>query len=171
MGHKYCTQLLEASSSLFLESGLVIRKGESVKMVHPEHSDEDFEKWLSEKFTHEYGRYVSWVLFLVAAENLVKATYVCKKSSGNDKMPSRTLGPTVNELIEILGKGPSPACKEDLCDLNDQLQKLVRIRNRDAHHYRRRVRAGDYPKIGQYFLPAFRFMIQVMKHNGHPLEI
>ena len=42
-----------------------------------------------------------------------------------------------------------------------------KIRNRDAHTYRRDERRTDFPAVEGVFAPAFNTLVRTMKNNGH----
>ena len=107
LDHSTCEDLFGASKAMFKESGLVSWEDGKFVSVYGGESDDKFEKWLEKKFDHQYGRYICWVLFSVAAENLAKAACVC----------SGVVKPTVKKL-------PYPRYDGQIC-LMDWASKVL----------------------------------------------
>ena len=76
MTHYECGSLFGAGRSLLEGSGLLRYCGDSFTC----NSDQEgLERWWSDRFDAEFGRYMGWVWFSVGAENLVKAALVCNR--------------------------------------------------------------------------------------------
>ena len=162
MDHADCGLLFEAGKALVEKSGLARFGGSYFLAASDKPAFDDY--WKAE-FDSSFGRYMAWVLFSVGAENLAKAACVC---SGVVKVSSKpTLERYVSKHFKDLCKRPV------LCEIlnEDHLirgyQGLVKVRNRDAHSYRRNVRNADFPSVGEIFVPAFNVLMDAMRHRGH----
>ena len=193
MTHYECGSLFRAGRSLLEGSGLLRYCGDSFTC----NSDQEgLERWWSDSFDTEFGRYMAWVWFSVGAENLVKAALVCngllQEEEENPDYPIYWRDTDrENWVAEVL------QCQENagggygsLGRIWDaKLDKLSRkrgipepqgrelkaaykylaqaIRNRDAHSYKRNRRRRDFPAVEGVFIPAFNMLIRTMRDRGH----
>ena len=162
MDHADCGLLFEAGKALVEKSGLAHCGGSYFLASEDKSAFDDY--WKAD-FDSTFGRYMAWVLFSVGAENLAKAACVC---NGVVKVSSKpTLERYVSKFFKELCKRPV------LCDnLNEDhlilgYQGLAKVRNRDAHSYRRNVREADFPSVEEIFVPAFNILVDAMRHRGH----
>ena len=158
MSHKDCDELFQAGTVLLEKSGLV-RYCAQDHRFYARDDQTAFEEYHKKKFHPEYGQYMAWILFSVGAENLTKAACVCAKKIdvaeehlqlGNYKVP----------LMKILN-----SC--DAEQLGSGFKELERVRDRDAHAFRRNVRRSDFYLVEQEFVPMFNIMRKTMDHCGH----
>ena len=162
MDHADCRVLFEAGKALVEESGLA-------HYCDPHFvASEDkavFDNRWKEHFHPTFGRYMAWVLFSVGAENLAKAVCVC---NGVVKVSSKpTLERYAQKHFRELCKKPGLCGALNEHELITGYQGLVKVRNRDAHSYRKDVRDADFPLVKEAFVPAFNIVVQSMQHRGH----
>ncbi len=164
MSHADCQILFEAGKALIEKSGLANYPGQEFVACEDEAT---FKKYWKENFHQEFGRYMAWVLFSVGAENLAKAACVC---SGVVKVESKpTLGRYVNFHFECLCKKGGPCGDDNKDKLIKGYKLLMKVRNRDAHSFRKGVRSADFPFLKHTFVPSFNVLVMAMKVHGHPL--
>ena len=164
MSHVDCQIIFEAGKSLVEKSGLAHYCGQDFVACDNETA---FDEYWKKSFHQEFGRYMTWVLFLVGAENLAKAACVC---NGVVKVKSkRTLEQYVNNHFKCLCK-KGGFCGDDNEDtLIKGYELIMKVRNRDAHSYRKGVRSADFPSVKQDFVPALNVLVMAMRRCGHPL--
>ena len=140
MSHEDCPFLFEAGKALVEKSGLANYCGQCFVACDNEAA---FNRYWQDEFHPEFGRYMAWVLFSVGAENLAKAACVCNKVV--------KVKFNLNLRRYMGSKGHfEKLCKEaGLCDgAKDTLQQgykcLTKIRDRDAHSYRKDVRSANF---------------------------
>ena len=164
MSHADCQVLFEAGKALVEKSGLANYRGQDFVACDDEAA---FKKYWEKNFHQEFGRYMAWVLFLVGAENLAKAACVC---NGVVKVKSKlTLENYVNKHFKGLCEKPGFCGGDDEGRLINGYKLLVKVRNRDAHSYRRGRRSADFPFVKHTFVPAFNVLVMAMRANDHPL--
>ena len=164
MSHSDCQILFEAGKALVEKSGLANYYGQDFVAGDDEAS---FNKYWKANFHQEFGRYMSWVLFLVGAENLPKAACVCNQVLPVKSMP--TLGHYVNSHFKCLCKKREFRGGDNEDRLIKGYKHLMKVRNRDAHSYRKGVRSADFPFVKHTFVPAFNVLVVAMRDHGHPL--
>ena len=165
MIHADCQILFEAGTALVEKSGLANYCGQNFVACEDEAA---FEKYWENNFHQEFGRYMAWVLFLVGAENLAKAACVCNRVVKVKSKP--TLELYVNKHFKGLCKKPGFCGGDDEERLINGYKLLKKVRNRDAHSYRRGKRSADFPFVKHTFVPAFNVLVMVMRSHGHPLQ-
>ena len=179
MDHSKCKDLFDASTALFEESGLIRWHGGHFTPRYPGQDDSHFEDNLKDNFNHNYGRYIGWVLFSVASENLIKAAFACmsiwhdfseypldktldallrnRKKKGDNQMPSLLMEMCLYASIDAVEtKAVETGCLD-----------LKRIRNRDVHGYQRDKRRYNFHAVENEFVPAFSVLLSIMKKGGH----
>ena len=162
MDHVDCRVLFEAGKALVEKSGLAHYRGSH--FVASEDKAVFDDRW-KEDFHPTFGRYMAWVLFSVGAENLAKAACVC---NGVVKVSSKpTLERYVNRHFRELCKKPGFYGALNEHTLISGFQGLVKVRNRDAHSYRKNMRDADFPFVKETFVPAFNIVVEAMQHRGH----
>ena len=105
------------------------------------------------------------MLFSVGAENLAKAACVCNVVVKVSSKP--TLERYVNKHFGELCKKPGLCGALNEHELITGYQGLVKVRNRDAHSYRKNMRDADFPSVRESFVPAFNILLEAMGHRGH----
>ena len=157
MSHHSCEELFQAGTALLAKSGLVRYCVQDKKFYSCE-DKKAFEKYHRKKFHEEFGRYMAWVLFSVGAENLAKAACVCagKIKAGEDHIQLSGYRLHLKKLNSC-----------DAEHLDSGFKELERVRNRDAHAFRRNVRKSDFYLVEQEFVPMFNIMRKTMDHCGH----
>ena len=178
MDHSKCKDLLDAGTALFEESGLITWDGSCLRPRYPMQDDNHFEDWLKCKFDHNFGRYIGWVLFSVASENLLKAAFACMSIS--HEFSEHPLDKTLDALLKKRKKSgeeiPSLLREMCLCASIDPVEigavetrylNLKRIRNRDVHRYERDKRRYNFHEVEDEFVPAFNVLISIMKNGDH----
>ena len=164
MSHADCQILFEAGKALVEKSGLANYHGPGFVACDDEAA---FKKYWKEDFHQEFGRYMAWVLFLVGAENLAKAACVCNRVVTVKSRP--TLENYVNNHLKCLCKKRGYCGGDDENKLINGYKLLMKVRNRDAHSYRKGVRSADFPFVKHTFVPAFNVLVMAMRANDHPL--
>ena len=163
MNHDECRLLFNAGKALIEKSGLA--KYDSTKFVACE-DGQAFEDYWKSNFDSEFGRYMAWVLFVVGAENLAKATFVCNglvKTTDNT-----TLNQFTNKKKRYFER---LSCATGYgIDAKLGYKCLKQVRDRDAHSYRKDKRDADFPSAKAIFEPAFNVLLTTMELNGHPLH-
>ena len=179
MDHSKCKDLFDASTTLFEESGLISWHGGRFTARYAGQDDSQFEDSLKDKFNHSYGRYIEWVLFSVASENLIKAAFACmstwhtftdypldesldallrkRKKKGGNQLPSLLSEMCQNASLDAV----------DTMALETGYMNLKGIRNRDVHGYERDKRRYNFHAVESEFVPAFSVLLSVMKSCGH----
>lgn len=179
MDHSKCKDLFDASTALFEESGLITWDGNCFKPRYPMQGDNHFEDWLKFRFNQNFGRYIGWVLFSVASENLIKAAFACMSIS--HEFSEYPLDKTLDALLRNRKKKsdkemPSLLREMCLCASIDAVEikavetgylNLKRIRNRDVHRYERDKRRYNFHAVEDEFVPAFNVLLSIMKNGGH----
>ena len=179
MDHSKCKDLFDASTALFEESGLIRWHDGRFTPRYPGQNDSRFEDSLKDKFDHSYGRYIGWVLFSVAAENLIKASFACMSIS--HMFTDNPLDKTLDALLrrrKKKGGNQLPSLLREMCRcasldavetkaLETGYLNLKRIRNRDVHGYERDKRRYDFHAVESEFVPAFSVLLSIMKNGGH----
>ncbi len=178
MDHSKCKDLFDASTALFEESGLIRWHGGRFTPPHPGQGDSHFEDSLKDKFSHNYGRYIGWVLFSVASENLIKAAFACM--STRHQFSEYPLDKSLDALLRKRKKGNNqfPSLVMEMClhasidavetkALETRYLDLKRIRNRDVHGYQRDKRRYNFHAVENEFVPAFSVLLSIMKKGGH----
>ena len=164
MSHSDCQLLFEAGQALVQKSGLARYSGPNFVACEDR---EGFNEYWKEGFHLKFGRYMAWVLFVVGAENLAKAACVCNKVV---KVSSK---PTLEEYVEKhftkLCNSPGFRGRDNEQGLIEGYEHLRKVRNRDAHSYRKDVRDADFPSVKETFVPAFNIVVEALRHGGHPL--
>ena len=118
-----------------------------------------FEKYWESRFHKEYGRYMVWILFEVGAENLAKAACV---RAGIVKVSSK---PRLHHYTQTYFKKlPDKASvnAKDLIALTEGYKELGRVRNRDAHSFRKGERQADFPLVEKQLVPAFNILVKTL---------
>ena len=178
MDHSKCKDLFDASTALFEESGLVRWYG-GFTPRYPDQDDSRFEDSLKDKFNHSYGRYIGWILFSVAAENLIKASFACMSNSHT--FTDHPLDKTLDALLRKRNKkggNQLPSLLREMCryaSLDAAETKVVEtgyldlkeIRNRDVHGYERDKRRYNFHAVENEFVPAFSVLLSILKNGGH----
>lgn len=179
MDHSKCKDLFDASTTLFEESGLVSWDGGRFTARYAGQDDSQFEDSLKDKFNHSYGRYIGWVLFSVASENLIKAAFACMSISHTftdypldrsldallrirKKKGGKQLLPLLSEMCQYASLDPV-----DTMALETGYLNLKHIRNRDVHGYERDKRRYSFHAVESEFVPAFSVLLSIMKNGGH----
>ena len=179
MDHSKCKDLFDASTALFEESGLIRWHGERFTPRYPDQNDSHFEDSLKDKFNHDYGRYIGWVLFSVASENLIKASFACMSISHT--FSDYPLDKTLDALLrnrKKKGGNHMPSLLREMClyasldavetkAVETGYLNLKRIRNRDVHGYERDKRSYNFHAVENEFVPAFSVLLSIMKNGGH----
>ena len=178
MDHSKCKDLFDASTNLFEESGLITWDGNCLKARYTTQDDKHFEEWLKCRFNHNFGRYIAWVLFSVASENLIKASFACMSIS--HKFSDPPLCKTLDALLKKRKKSgkeiPSLLREMCLCASISSVEigvvetgylNLKQIRNRDIHRYERDKRRYSFHAVKDEFVPAFNVLLSIMKNGGH----
>ena len=178
MDHSRCEDLFDASTTLFEESGLVKWDGSCFRPRYPGQDDNDFEDLLKDRFQHNFGRYIGWVLFSVASENLIKAAFACMSISY--QFSECPLGKTLDTILRRKRRDGEEMLSllRELCQLAgldaDSVERvevgysnLKRIRNRDLHRFQRDKRKYNFHAVEDEFVPAFNVLLSIMKTNGH----
>ena len=163
MSHADCQILFGAGKALVEKNGLANYCGQEFVAGDDEAA---FETYWEGNFHQEFGRYMACVLFLVGAENLAKAACVCKGmvKAAHDT----TLESYVHPKSKVYLK------KLNVCDYDKDIsikgyEVLRRVRNRDAHSYRKGVRSAGFPRVKHTFVPALNVLVTAMRDHGHPL--
>ena len=179
MNHSKCKDLFDASTVLFEESGLIRWHGGHFTPRYPGQGDNTFENSLKDRFNHNFGRYIGWVLFSVASENLIKAAFACMSISHDfSEYPlDKTLDALLrNRRTRSDNQMPSLLREMCLCASIDAAEikavetgylNLKRIRNRDVHGYQRDKRRYNFHAVEEEFVPAFNVLLTIMKNGGH----
>ena len=179
MDHSKCKDLFDASAALFEESGLIRWHGGRFTPPHPGQGDSHFEDSLKGKFNHNFGRYIGWVLFSVASENLIKAAFACVSTW--HEFSEYPLDKTLNALLrkrKKKGNNQLPSLLREMClyasldavetnVVETGYRDLKRIRNRDVHGYERDKRRYNFHAVENEFVPAFSVLLTIMKNGGH----
>ena len=123
-------------------------------------NESKFSKYWKTTFDPTYGRYMAWILFEVGAENLAKAACLYKKVQVSCKA---TLHGFLMDggYFKELGLSTSA-----FSTLIEGYEELERVRNRDAHSYRRGVRGNDFPLVKDKCVPALNILVKAMKDGG-----
>ena len=164
MSHADCQILFEAGKALVEKSGLATYCGQDFVACDDESA---FNKYWKENFHQEFGRYMAWVLFLVGAENLAKAACVCNRVVKFESKP--TLRHYVNSHFKCLCKKGGFCGDHNEDKLIKGYKLLMKVRNRDAHSFRKGVRSADFPFVKDTFVPAFNVLVMAMGGQEHPL--
>ncbi len=176
MAHSTCGQMFNAGKTLLEQSGLVVWTADGdFGSKYPGLNDCQFEKCAAKRFGGEFGRYISWVMFSVGAENLAKAACVCNGivSKSPPNLDYGTLGdywkgrPKETPYLKQLCEKRSVLYTDSANLLNGYRYLTQKIRNRDTHTYIPNVRRNDFPKVELTFVPAFNILVETMKKNGH----
>ena len=164
MSHAECRVLFEAGIALVERSGLASYCG-----AHFVACDDKarFDECWREEFHPEFGRYMVWVLFSVGAENLAKAACVCNGLTVHPKATLRAYTKPKGYFEMLCKKTGFRSAAE--ATLLGGYECLTRVRNRDAHSYRKDVRDAQFPLVKQQFVPAFDILVEAMRHCGHQL--
>ena len=176
MDHSKCKDLFDASTTLFEESGLVSWDGGRFTARYAGQDDSQFEDSLKDKFNHSYGRYIGWVLFSVASENLIKAAFACMSISHT--FTDYPLDKNLDALLRNRKKKGGirlPSLLREMCQyasLDAVETKVVEtgyldlkgIRNRDVHGYERDKRRYNFHAVENEFVPAFSILLSVLKN-------
>ena len=179
MDHSKCKDLFDASTALFEESGLIRWHGGRFTPRYPGQDDSHFEDNLKDRFSHNYGRYMGWVLFSVASENLIKAAFACMSISY--AFSDYPLDKTLDALLRNRKKQSDnqlPSLLMEMCQyasldavetkvVETGYLNLKRIRNRDVHGYERDKRRYNFKAVESEFVPAFSVLLSIMKIGGH----
>ena len=164
MSHVDCRIIFEAGKSLVEKSGLAHYYCQDFVACDNETA---FDEYWEKSFHQEFGRYMTWVLFLVGAENMAKAACVCNKIV---KVKSKTtLEQYVNNHFKCLCKKRGFSGQDNEDRLIKGYKLIMKVRNRDAHSFRKRVRSANFPSVKQDFVPALNILVMAMRHCGHPL--
>lgn len=162
---------------MFKESGLIGWDGNCFRPRYSGQGDNEFEDWLKDRFDHNFGRYIGWVLFSVASENLIKAAFACMSISHEfSECPlNKTLDAILRKrksaegMVSLLREMCQFAGLDavDIEALEAGYCNLKRIRNRDVHRYEREKRKYNFPSVENEFVPAFNILLSTMNNNGH----
>ena len=163
-GHSVCSKLFGAGKALLVASGLVCWDDQTLAFApkYPGDDDAEFEDWWKENFHPEFGRYMAWVFLSVGSENLVKAACICNGVVVVKKNPDKlgAMGKYKAKLPELC------ACRsisfENKSVLTSSYDRLLCIRNRDAHSYLEDKRRIDFPYVKPKFVPAFNILAGTM---------
>lgn len=177
MYHSECGKLFCASTTLFKESGLIEWDGNCFLPRYAGQGDNEFEEWLKGKFDHKFGRYISWVLFSVASENLIQAAFACMNLS--HEFSKDPLNQTLDAILRKgnSGKG-TPSLLREMCQFaslgTDDVEtleagyiRLKGVRNRDVHRYKQNKRKYNFQAVEAEFVPAFNILVSSMETQGH----
>ena len=155
--------LFDAGKALVEKSGLARYCGQGFITCG---NEAEFKRYWKKKFDPTYGRYMAWILFEVGAENLAKAACV---SWGDVQVSSKpTLETYINQHFNKLGENCGLS-DYDRCMLKEAFQRLKKVRNRDAHSYRKGVRSANFADVEDKFLPALNVLVKAIKDDGYPL--
>ena len=165
MSHADCQILFEAGKALAEKNGLANYCGHDFVACDDESA---FNNYWKEDFHQEFGRYMAWVLFSVGAENLAKTACVCSRVVKIESKP--TLGHYINSHFKRLCKKGGYCGDENEHKLIKGYKLLMKVRNRDAHSFRKGVRSVDFPFVKHTFLPAFNVLVKAMIVHDHPLH-
>ena len=164
MSHEDCQLLFEAGTTLVEKSGLVRYCDHHFIACD---SETAFDEYWEISLHQDFGRYMAWVLFSVGAENLAKAACVCNKVV---KVKSKTtLEQYVNSHFRCLSKKGVLHGQDNEDRLFKGYELLKKVRNRDAHAFRKGVRSADFPSVKQYFVPALNVLVMSMRGCGSPI--
>ena len=111
---------------------------------------------------------MAWVLFSVGAENIAKAACVCNQVvTAKSKLKLEVYIKSKGRFRDLCKK--TGICDDDEYTLQEGYKRLKRVRDRDAHSYRKNVRSTNFPLVEQTFVPAFNILVEAMRRGGHPL--
>jgi hypothetical protein len=166
MNHKECDLLFKAGKALILESRLVKWNGFEFEPLFDGNCDCDFEAWLKGAYQHEYGRYISWVLFSVGMENLAKAACVCRKALEKDANGKYgTLSQVRQRGISIYkGDVTDPKLVKDF---RARWEKLEKIRNDEAHAFYIHTRRKHYRELEPHLIPLSNDLVKILRDGDH----
>ncbi|MCY4365311.1 MAG: hypothetical protein OXE17_03680 [Chloroflexi bacterium] len=166
MKHKERDFLFTAGKSLLLESKLVYWNGIKFEPFFRGSCDCDYEAWLKSAFQHEYGRYISWVLFSVGMENLAKAACVCGNTVHKDSSGKYgTLGKLKNNGIKAYKMNESdPAL---VASFGSRWEELTSIRYDEAHAYYHETRRRHYEKLEPVLIPFSNDLVSILRSGDH----
>ena len=177
MDHSECGKLFDASTTLFKESGLIEWDSNCFIPRYPGQGDNEFEDWLKGEVDHKFGRYISWVLFSVASENLIKAAFACLNIS--HEFSKDPLNQTLDAILRKRRSAEGmPSLLREMCQFanlgTDDIEtleagfiKLKGVRNRDVHRYEQDKRRYNFYAVEGEFIPAFNILRSCMKTQGH----
>lgn len=165
MRHADCDNLFEAAKALIQKSRLAGFDGEYFVAAT---DIEEFKRYWKREFHPDFGRYMAWVLFSVGAENLAKAACVC---NGTMKVESKaTLGTYTRSNGHFKKLLVDSQYNQDKDTLLEGYKRLTTVRNRDAHSYQKNKRDADFHLIKEEFVPALNVLVNVVRHNYHPVS-
>jgi hypothetical protein len=179
---------IEAGLALVDWSGLAKVQGSDLALAANE-SDDRFER-LAESRHAEYGRVLSWVVFSVGCEYILKGA--CQVRGLGKRSQKKVLDvPPWDANLDVWAKaaikmesaalktittngtlGSLPLAKMFSGvpggDVHRASIELLRqtIRNRDAHQYVKNQRAAHFPAVSRMFVPALNALLESLPAKG-----